>query len=166
MKLLNYLDFSKKGYYSPDCVVKLIIFLKISVKSTIPQINHSVNWFHEFFSLEKNSCAHTAQCGKRKHLLSTKINFRQINSLVFSLVKTLLSRNFCQRSVTVNFRIFHTVAQYLSKGNAENAITQKKIPWNQLFNNSFSKNVGLTEKCRFFYKNGDRDFGDFPHCGE
>ena len=26
--------------------------------------------------------------------------FRQINSLVFSLVKTLLSRNFCQRSHT------------------------------------------------------------------
>ena len=30
---------------------------------------------------------------------------RQINSLV--LVKTLLSRNFCQKRVTVNFRIFH-----------------------------------------------------------
>ena len=35
--------------------------------------------------------------------------FRQINSLVFTLVKTLLSRNFCQKSVTVNFRNFHTV---------------------------------------------------------
>ena len=35
--------------------------------------------------------------------------FRQINSLVFSLVNTLLSRNFCQKSVTVNFRNFHTV---------------------------------------------------------
>ena len=39
----------------------------------------------------------------------TQKKFRQINSLVFSLVKTLLSRNFCQKSVTVNFRNFHTV---------------------------------------------------------
>ena len=29
--------------------------------------------------------------------------------LVSSLVKTLLSRNFCQRNVTVNFCNFHTV---------------------------------------------------------
>ena len=39
--------------------------------------------------------------------------FRQIISLVFSLVKTLLSRNFCQRSVTGNFRNFHTVCLWL-----------------------------------------------------
>ena len=38
--------------------------------------------------------------------------FRQIDSLVFSLVKTLLSRNFCQKSATVNFRNFHTVPTY------------------------------------------------------
>ena len=38
--------------------------------------------------------------------------FRQINSLVFSLVNTLLSRNFCQISVTVNFRNFHTVSEF------------------------------------------------------
>ena len=48
-----------------------------------------------------------------KHLVRTFIvihkKFRQINSLVFSVVKTLLSRNFCQRSVTINFRNFHTV---------------------------------------------------------
>ena len=50
----------------------------------------------------------TAQCGKIKNLLSLKI-FRQINSLVTSFVKTLLSRNFCQRCVTVKFRNFHTV---------------------------------------------------------
>ena len=35
--------------------------------------------------------------------------FRQINSVVFSLVKTLLSRNFCLKSVTANFRNFHIV---------------------------------------------------------
>ena len=44
-------------------------------------------------------------------LCVTKEKFRQINSLVFSIVKTLLSRNFCQRSVSVNFNFcnFHTV---------------------------------------------------------
>ena len=35
--------------------------------------------------------------------------FREISSLVTSLVKPLLSRNFCQKSLTVNFRNFHTV---------------------------------------------------------
>ena len=38
----------------------------------------------------------------------TQDKIRQINSLVFSVVKMLLSRNFCQRSVTVNFCNFHT----------------------------------------------------------
>ena len=42
------------------------------------------------------------QCGKMKNLLSPK-KIRQTNSLVFSLVKTLLSRNFCQRE---NFSFF------------------------------------------------------------
>ena len=51
------------------------------------------------------------QCGKMKNLLlPKKKKFRQIISLVFSLViKMFLSRNFCQKSVTVNFRNFHTV---------------------------------------------------------
>ena len=32
---------------------------------------------------------------------------RQINSLVISLVKTLVSQNFCQKSVRVNFCNYH-----------------------------------------------------------
>ena len=39
----------------------------------------------------------------------TEIFFRQINYLVILLVKPLLSRNFCQKRVRVNFRNFHTV---------------------------------------------------------
>ena len=35
--------------------------------------------------------------------------FRETNSLVTSLAKALLSRNFCQKSVIVNFHIFHSV---------------------------------------------------------
>ena len=53
----------------------------------------------------KEKCVFNTQCGKMNNLLSP---IRQINSLVFSLVKALLSRN-CQKSVTVNFRNFHTV---------------------------------------------------------
>ena len=41
--------------------------------------------------------------------LTEKI-FRQINYLVILLVKPLLSRNFCQKRVRVNFRNFHTVS--------------------------------------------------------
>ena len=47
-----------------------------------------------------------------KFSLTEKI-FRQINSLVTSLVKSLLSRNFCQKSVRENFRNFHTVPSRL-----------------------------------------------------
>ena len=39
----------------------------------------------------------------------TEIFFRQINSLVISLVKQLFSQNFCQKNVRVNFHNFHTV---------------------------------------------------------
>ena len=35
--------------------------------------------------------------------------FRQINSLLIYLVNALFSRNFCVKSVRVNFRNFHTV---------------------------------------------------------
>ena len=43
---------------------------------------------------------HTAQCDKMKHLYTlTKKTFRQMISLVISFVKTLLSRDFCQKWV-------------------------------------------------------------------
>ena len=41
--------------------------------------------------------------------------FRQIAYLVISLVKMLLSRNFCQKRVTANFRNFHTVLWTINK---------------------------------------------------
>ena len=60
-------------------------------------------WFDEIYDVS------STQCGKMKNLLSPKKIFRQINYLVISLVKALLSRNFCQKSVRVNFCNFHTV---------------------------------------------------------
>ena len=41
------------------------------------------------------------QCGKKRNSLSAQKIFREINSLITSLVKTLLSRNFCQSSVEI-----------------------------------------------------------------
>ena len=43
-----------------------------------------------------------------KFTLTEKI-FRQINSSVISFLRTFLSRNFCIKSVRVNFGNFHTV---------------------------------------------------------
>ena len=45
---------------------------------------------------------------KRQFSLTEEI-FREINSLLTYLVNSLLSRNFCQKSVRENFRNFHTV---------------------------------------------------------
>ena len=54
------------------------------------------------------------QCRKTRNSLSLLENFfRQINYLVISLVKPLLSRNFCEKSVRENFCNFHTVVLQL-----------------------------------------------------
>ena len=53
---------------------------------------------------------HTTQHSVEKwKLYSHWKKFRQINYLVILLVKPLLSRNFYQKRVRVNFRNFHTV---------------------------------------------------------
>ena len=49
-----------------------------------------------------------AQCGKTQNLLSLKKLFRQINSLAIYSLKTLFSRNFCQKAVRVTSCNFHT----------------------------------------------------------
>ena len=58
---------------------------------------------------EEKFCNFHSTVWKNEKFAVTHEKFRQINSLVFSLVKTVVSRNFCQRSETVNFRNFHTV---------------------------------------------------------
>ena len=50
---------------------------------------------------------HHSLVRKMKKLLSRK-KFCQINDLVISLVKPLLSRNFCQKIIRENCRNFHT----------------------------------------------------------
>ena len=47
-------------------------------------------------------------CGKTRNPISPK-KFREINSLVISLVKTLFTRNLWLKNVMVNIRNFHSV---------------------------------------------------------
>ena len=66
-----------------------------------------VKCFHEIFvnwNDSKITGFHAPQCGKTKKLVSLtkKKKFRQINSLVISLAKVLLSRNFCQKCERLN----------------------------------------------------------------
>ena len=51
----------------------------------------------------------TINAVKNQKFTLTEEIFRQINYLVISLVKMLLSRIFCQKSVRVNFRFYYTV---------------------------------------------------------
>ena len=59
-------------------------------------------------------CVHVTLWKLRKFTFTlTEKIFRQISYLVISLVKLLISRNFCQKSVKVNSRNFHTVHVWL-----------------------------------------------------
>ena len=51
---------------------------------------------------------------KQKKILSPKKSFVK-STLVFSLVKTLLSQNFCLGRASVKFRNFHTVHDRVPK---------------------------------------------------
>ena len=64
-----------------------------------------------FFPVRLNfSHFHSTVWKNEKFGLTEKI-FRQINSLVICLVKPLLSRNFCRKSVRLKFHNFHTVSR-------------------------------------------------------
>ena len=64
--------------------------------------------FKNFYS-KTNAFIKVSQCGKRE-ILSHWKKFRQINYLLISLalVKPLISRNFCKKSVRENWCNFHT----------------------------------------------------------
>ena len=76
-----------------------------SVKSTFLQKKLFTNKMisRNFLCVIHSAVPHCGNCG---NLLSLKKIFRQITYLVISLVKLLLSRNFCQKCVRVNFRNF------------------------------------------------------------
>ena len=72
-----------------------------------------------------------------KNLLSPKKNFvKSTRYLVFSLVKMLISRNFCQKSVTVNLRHSVEICKFfphdiLQKFRQINFFTKELLPVNQ-----------------------------------
>ena len=82
--------------------------------------NHSALWFIDFTEFLRNNSDMTvklcnfhivAQYSVEKwEILSHWNFFRQINYSVISLVKPLLSRNFCEKSVRENFYNFHNVS--------------------------------------------------------
>ena len=70
--------------------------------------------FCEKIVLEQSRAKYDCQftVWKNEKFTLTQNFFRQINYLVILLVKSLFSRNFCQKRVRVNFRNFHTVWQF------------------------------------------------------
>ena len=104
------------------------------------------------------------QCGnvEMKDFLSKDISSNQLFSDL--LRKTLLSRNFCQKSVRVNFRNFHTVEQswiiadqrqdskhfdmvYLSN------LTNYESYWKSILNRSLKKKCDQTWKAKKYLWN-------------
>ena len=75
--------------------------------------NFILNWFDEKILRGSELCTLFPQSHcvlwKNEKFTLTEIFFRQINSLVIYLVNALFSRNFCQNTVRMNFRNFHTV---------------------------------------------------------
>ena len=86
--------------------------LKNFVKTAVLHLLYQKPCFHEFNFSSK--CVRI-QCSVRKNQKSTLTEkiFRQINYLVISIVKPLLSRNFCEKSVRENFYNFHIVAEQI-----------------------------------------------------
>ena len=73
-----------------------------------------------------NLQSHKLTVWKNEKFGLTEKIFRQINSLVICLVKTLLSRNFCQKSVRLNFYNFHTVKLWFCQIFRQNNALLKK----------------------------------------
>ena len=110
--------------------------------------------------LWRTSCA---TVWKNEKFSLTKKIFRQINSLVISLVKTLLSRNFCQKCMRLNRSNFQTVRRFHDLFVI--SLSKRNISSNQLFSNFFSKNVTFT---KFLPMKGGfqifREIKAFPFC--
>ena len=85
--------FFDKNFVKLTFLLKKILKSRFDEKMFGSEFFHTVVWKNEKFSL-------------------TEKTFRQINYLVISLVKPLLSRNFCEKSVRENFCNFHTVSVF------------------------------------------------------
>ena len=80
---------------------------------------------------------------KNEKFTLTKKNFVKSTIWLVKPVKPLLSRKFCQKSVRVNFRNFHTALHSVEKREILSHL--ENISSNQLFSNLFSKTVTFTK---------------------
>ena len=93
---------------------------------------------------------------EKREILSHRKLFRQSNSLATYLVKSLLSRNFCQKCVRENSRNFHnrnSVIQVSQCGKTRNLPKPQKILWNWFFSNFFCKAVVFTKFLQKMWEN-------------
>ena len=121
-----------KVYFIPgstigsESISKVMFFSSIAelyVKTIQLAQKNSGDWWNSVKLIEdpevlKSCCCRTLW--KLQKFTLTEKKFRQINYLVISLVKTLLSRNFCQKRVRVNSCNFHAVL----------SLFFEKISWN------------------------------------
>ena len=120
-----------------------------------------------FFVRVYFSCFQSTLCtvGKNEKCSLTKKIFRQcqINSLVTYLVKSLLSRNFCQKCVRENSRNFHTVLWKL-RNFTVTIFSQKFRQLNFLLKKIFYE-INVWKKAVFTFS-GKFDFTEFLHGRE
>ena len=107
-------------------------------------MTNSVNAIKEYLfqnvKISQRVRAHSIVWKNAKFTLTENL-FRQINSLVLSLVKALFSRNFCQKCMRESSRNFHTVSVEKRKIYSH----RKNISSNQHFIDFLSKNVIFTK---------------------
>ena len=101
--------------------------LKLPIKMILPKRCFALTNF-SWNRNQLNESWSNATVWKNEKFSLTEKKFREINSLVFSLVKTLLSRKFCQKSVRESFRNFHTVKVKLG---GKLPFWQIDFTWNQ-----------------------------------
>ena len=101
-------------------------------------INNVTERFREIMTfIARGTCKlpTDTNCGKMKNLLLPK-SFSVKLTLVIYLVNASLSRNFCQKSVRVNFCNFHTVIQCLTSSQPillKKNLFSKGFTWPKLF---------------------------------
>ena len=84
------------------------------------------NQFHDFTRFHVIFSRANATVWKNEKFSALQIFFRQINLIVKFFSKTLIWRNFCEKTVAVKFWNFHSVCALVKS-------FLKEIPWNQLF---------------------------------
>ena len=104
---------------------------------------------HKIISLNQLVIIRFHTVWKKEKISLTEKKTREINSLV----KLLLSRIFCQKSVRENFRNFHTAWRDLRHVEKyyNSAIMLINFPWSQLYINFFAKNVIFPQRNVFVF---------------